>query len=149
DQYTLFAWLGQRMKAYFESCRTQGTYPQLWVVSGAAVGLLDILADRLRFNREHPLVRTCGELLSYATERFPVHGQQTLQAATAVLRLHYATGQQEGEDEHLGTPLTWIDPPTGNVLAAVAHEELKPMGVKTDPAFDRDVLAPLVSNYNT
>jgi hypothetical protein len=34
------------------------------------------------------------------------------------------------------------------VLAAVALAEREPMGVKTDPVFDQDVLAPLVQAYN-
>ena len=150
DEYELFAWLGRKIERYYMSCRLAGTYPQLWVASAAAAGLLDTLADRLRYNRHNPLVKRFGELLSYATERFPIPGQQALHTVTGALRAHYATGQQEGEDEHLGTLLTWIEPPRqGNLLAAVALAEMQPMGVKTDPTFDRDVLAPLLSRYNS
>ncbi len=149
DQYDLFEWLGERVERYFEECQQDGTYPQIWLPSSGAVGLLDTLGDRLRFNRENLRVKRFGELLSYATERFPVEGQQALVTATGALRMHFATGQQEAEDEHLGALLVWMRPPAGrNVLAAVAAAEDLPMSVKTDPDFDRNELDPLVSRYN-
>jgi hypothetical protein len=149
DQYGLFEWLGDRVEQYFLECQQAGSYPQIWVPSSGAVGLLDTLADRLRFNQENLRVKRFGELLSYATERFPIEGQQALMTATGALKMHFATGQQEGEDEHLGTLLVWMRPPSGrNVLAVVAAAEEVPMGVKTDPDFDRDDLEPLVSAYN-
>jgi hypothetical protein len=150
DQYALFDWLGAQVEAYFLSCRARGTYPQIWVSSAAAADCLDTLADRLRYNRDNTRVKRFGELLSFATERRPIQGQQSLITATGALRLHFATGQQEGEDEHLGTLLTWIEPPRNkNVLAAVAVAELQPMGAKTDPEFDKITLEPLVNAYNT
>jgi hypothetical protein len=149
DQYGLFEWLGEGVTRYFLECQQNRSYPQIWVPSSGAVRLLDTLADRLRFNRENLSVRIFGEMLSYATERFPIDGQQALMTSTGALRTHFATGQQEGEDEHLGALLVWMRPPAGrNVLAAVAAAEEVPMGVKTDPDFDRDQLAPLVSEYN-
>jgi hypothetical protein len=149
DQYQLFNWLAARIETYFGECRSQGSYPQIWVSSSPVAALLDTLADRLRYNKDDLTVKRFGELLSYATERFPVAGQQALITATAALRLHFATGQQEAEDEHLGTVLVWIEPPVGrNVLAEVAATELIPMGAKTDPTFDRQTLEPLVRDYN-
>ena len=144
EHYALFEWFGGIVEPYFAECRAAGDFPQIWVSSGAAAGHLDTLADRLRFTRDQPAVRRLGELLSYTTERYPVAGQQTLVPATHALRSHYATGQQEGEDEHLGTLLTWINPPMGrDVLAAATMAEREPMGVKTDPEFDRRELQPL------
>jgi hypothetical protein len=149
EQYRLFAWLGERIEHYFNACESAGTYPQIWVPSASAVQHLDTLADRLRFNKENAAVRRFGELITYATERAPIAGQQALQSATAALCRHWATGQQPAEDEHLGTVLTWIEPPlVGNVLDAVAAAERTPMGVKTDPEFDRAVLEPRVRAYN-
>lgn len=149
DEYGLFTWLAERIVAYFDECRSRGDFPQIWVSSSPAAALLDILADRLRYNRDDLVVKRFGELLSYATERFPIAGQQALITATGALRQHFATGQQEAEDEHLGTVLVWIEPPAGrNVLAEVAATELIPMGAKTDPTFDRQVLDPLVRDYN-
>ena len=85
DQYRLFAALGARIERYYQGCRDAGAYPQLWVASGAGVGHLDVLADRLRFNRLDARVKRFGELLAYATERAPVEGQQALLTATGAL----------------------------------------------------------------
>jgi hypothetical protein len=149
EQYRLFTEFGAPIEHYFLTCRRHGTYPQLWVSSAPAVSHLDILADRLRYNRLDTRVKRCGELLSYATERYPLDGEQTLHTVTGALKRHWVTGQTESEDEHLGALLTWIEPPSGcSVLAAVAAAERVPMGVKTDPQFDQDVLAPLVTAYN-
>jgi hypothetical protein len=149
DQYILLEQLGAKVESYIAECRAANTYPQLWVSSGAAVSHLDILADHLRYVASQR-VKRLGELLTYFAHRFPVKGQQALQAATVALRTHFVTGQQPSEDEHLGALLAWIDPPKGrNVLVSVTQAEQEPMGVHTDPLFDRDVLVPLVEAYNT
>ncbi len=149
DQYGLLHWLGAVIERDFLRCRRERTYPQIVVPSAAAVSLLDVVADRLRYTRHDERVRRFGELLSYATERYPYDGQQALLVATGALKLHWATGQDAGEDEHLLANLTWIDPPEGiDTLEAVALAERVPMGAKTDPEFDADVLDPLVSRYN-
>jgi hypothetical protein len=149
DQFDLFAKLGATIEEYFEACRRAGTYPQLWVSASPAADHLDLLAERLRYNRERLDVKRFGELVSYCTDRYPVAGQQTLHTATAALRQHWASGQQEGEDEHLGTLLAWIEPPLGvDIYDAVQAAECLPMGVKTQPEFDHDVLMPLVMDYN-
>lgn len=149
DHYALIGWVGGLVEDYFMRCRQAGDFPQIWVSSGAAVGHLDTLADRLRFTRDCPPIRRLGELLSYATERYPVAGQQALVPATGALAAHYCTGQQESEDDHLGTFLTWLDPPTGrDIHAALEMAEHEPMGVKTDPEFDRYHLQPLVTAYD-
>jgi hypothetical protein len=148
DQYRLFEDLAAVVEVDFTQARGVGAYPQVWVQSGAAVGLLDVLADRLRFNQGNLKVKRFGELLTYLAERCHVAGQQALFAVTEVLRRHFATGQQPGEDEHLGALMAWISPPKDiGVFAAVTAAEKIPMGVHTDPAFDRTVLGPLVEAY--
>src|SRR5581483_4311477 len=102
DQFRLFTQLGADIEAIFRRCRDAGRFPQLWVSSGPVAAHLDTLADRLRYNRLNAAVKRFGELLSYATDRYPFAGQQALVTATGALKLHWATGQQEGEDEHLG-----------------------------------------------
>lgn len=147
DQNALLRELLPLFEAYYAQCRADGTFPQIWVSSAGALGHLDTLADRLRFTDE-PDMRRLGELWTYAGERSPVAGQQALISASGALRLHYATGQQEAEDEHLLTLLTWIDPPRGrDIFAAVAVAEETPMGVKTDPAFDRSTLQPAIEAF--
>lgn len=148
DQNALLRWLLPHFEAYYAECRTSGTFPQIWVSSAGALGHLDTLADRLRFTDE-PDMQRLGNLWTYAGGRSPIAGQQALISATGALRAHYATGQQEAEDEHLGTLLTWIDPPAGrDIFAAVATAEAQPMGFKTDPRFDRRVLQPAISEFH-
>ncbi|MEQ1941295.1 hypothetical protein ABMA32_02605 [Mesorhizobium sp. VNQ89] len=148
DQYELLLWLLPQFEDYYAWCRAEGTFPQIWVSSDGALGHLDTLADRLRFT-EDTQVKRLGELWTYAGERSPIAGQQALISATTALRAHYATGQQDTEDEHLGALLTWIDPPAGrDILAAVAMAETQPMGAKTDPSFDAAELQPAVALFN-
>lgn len=148
DQNELLRWLLPHFEAYYAQCRAEQTFPQLWVSSEGALGHLDTLADRLRFTDDADVQRL-GELWTYAGERSPIAGQQALISATSALRAHYATGQQETEDEHLGALLTWIVPPPGrDILAAVAMAEKHPMGAKTDPRFDADELQPAVELFN-
>lgn len=148
DQYDLLRWLLPYFESYFAECLAVGDFPQIWVSSGGSLGHLDTLADRLRFT-DDPEVQRIGTLWTYAGERSPIAGQQALVSATAALRAHYATGQQEAEDEHLGALLTWIEPPPGrDILAAVAAAEAQPMGAKTDPQFDTNELQPAVAEYN-
>jgi hypothetical protein len=149
DQYWLFARLADFFVPYFQQCLDNQTYPQIWVSSGVGASLVDVLADRLRYNSHHGRVKELGELLTYLAQRYPINGQQALHAATEALRLHWVTGQQEGEDEHLAALLTWIQPPQGLPLYdAIERAETIPSGVKTDPTLDRDTLAPLVMQYN-
>lgn len=148
DQYELLRWLLPQFEDYYARCLADGTFPQIWVSSDGALGHLDTLADRLRFTDDADIKRL-GELWTYAGERSPIAGQQALISATAALRAHFATGQQETEDEHLGALLTWIQPPAGrDILAAVAMAEEQPMGAKTDPGFDTAQLQPEVALFN-
>ncbi len=110
---------------------------------------LDVLADRLRFQQANARARRLGELLTYWAERKRVAGQQALVIATELLRHHYSTGQQPGEDAHLGALRVRIAPPPSvPLLDAVEAAEREPMGCTSDPAFDRDELQPRVSVYN-
>lgn len=148
DQNALLRTLLPLFEDYYTQCRVAGSFPQIWVSSTGALGHLDTLADRLRFTDE-PDIRRLGELWTYAGERSPVAGQQALISASGALRLHYATGQQEAEDEHLLALLTWIEPPRGrDIFAAVATAEVTPMGVKTDPLFDRTTLQPAITDFH-
>jgi hypothetical protein len=149
EHYALIAWMGEMIENYFQERRLRNEFPQIWVSSGAAAGHLDILADRLRFTRGAPAVQRTGALLTYVTERLPVAGQQALMTVTGALSAHYCTGQQEGEDEHLGVFLTWLDPPADvEIWRAIEIAERQVMGVKTDPEFDRSDLQPLLKAYN-
>jgi hypothetical protein len=144
----IFAWLSRRLERYYAQCLADGTYPQLWLSSGIGAQLITILPDRLRSARANPAAQRLGLLLTYQSQRRPYPGQQTLQAATEALRLHVATGQQAGEDEHLAALLTWIFPPAGrSIQDAVADAEREPSGIKTDPGWDSTRLAGLMAAY--
>jgi hypothetical protein len=126
-----------------------GTYPQIWVSSQASADLIEILADRLRFNTSSEKAQRLGQLLMYPAQRVHIAGQQTLVIAPEVLSIHWATGQQASEDEHLASVLAWIRPPsTISIHDAVDQAERVSSGIKTKPSFDRNTLVPLIEAFN-
>ena len=123
--------------------------PRFWVASQAAARLIAKLSDRLRRVSSSADLQRLGDLLAYPALRGRVAGQQTLIAATSALSAHYATGQLESADAHLGVLLAWCDPSAGVPLAkAIASAERFPIGVSTDPVEDRKLLAPRIAKYN-
>lgn len=149
DQYQLFRTFSRTLSSYFETCRRENRFPQVWVSATSAFECLDLLADRLRFNRDHSDIALLGNLFYSLTRRVPHAGQQALMVATAVLGTHWRTGQDAGEDAHLGVLLAWIDPPLKEALSEViARRETIPMGVKTDPEMDRTELSQLIRLYH-
>ena len=147
DREPLFRWLHERLETYLIQCAACGSFPQLLVASDAAVSFLDLVSESIRTARDPWLVRL-GRLLAYATERAPLAGQQALLAATAVLREHWATGQSPEEDHHLLVLLRWIEPLDGvSIDQAVEVAAQVPMGIKTDPGFDRRVLEPQLKRW--
>jgi hypothetical protein len=153
-EFALFARLGAVLARYFTWCQARGLHPQVWVASPAAVRLLDLLADRLRYAGTGPAAKPAevvrfGEHLTHLAQRAAVPGNQTLLAATEVLGLHFATGQQPAEDAHLRAFLAWIDPPPGRPLEeVVAEAEATPMGVLAQPDTDNNDLAGPVAAWN-
>ncbi|MDF1667617.1 MAG: hypothetical protein P1V97_38120 [Planctomycetota bacterium] len=151
DQFKLFEWLAKGFEHYFQSCRDSGVHPQIWVSSRPVLTLLDTLAERLRYNRDYPVVRRFGELLTYATDRLNIAGQQALIDCSSALTGHWLTGQSDSDDEHLGALLAWLEGDRngiGDLLEKVRIAEQQPCGSKTSPDFDRDILNPLVTEYN-
>jgi hypothetical protein len=85
----------------------------------------------------------------YPAQRVHIAGQQTLIIAPEALSIHWATGQQDGEDEHLASVLTWIRPPsTISIHDAVDQAERVSSGIKTRPGFDRATLVPLIEAFH-
>lgn len=148
DFYALLREFRKVLRGYAIECYKGNEYPQLWVSSEAASKLVESLAESLRYNSHDPEVKKLGELLTYFAKRSAVAGQQALHTATGALKRHFATGQDEIEDEHLLALLTWVAPPSANFFGFLEAAEKIPMGIKTNPEYDRDVLAPLVYNYN-
>jgi len=151
-EYDLFKRLGSVLADYYQECRIAETAPQVLVVSPAAVKLLDLLADRLRYGSDGRYAKpaeviTFGEHLTHLAQRWAIPGNQTLLAATDLLTSHFATGQQAADDQHLGTDLVWVDGPT-DLWAAIAAAETQPMGVLADPQTDNGNLADVVEAWN-
>jgi len=130
--------------------------PQLLVPNPATIGFVRLLGRSTRFRRptgEHavdPAVPLLGRWLTCYAEQAERPGSCLLLAATDALALHWATGQSAVEDLNLAALLGWIDPPpglTGPQAARAAEDPLTwpPAGPATDPTFDNEILAPLIS----
>ncbi|WP_411102104.1 hypothetical protein [Streptomyces sp. cmx-4-9] len=158
---------GRKTKAEAELCVEA---PQLIVPSRAGVEYLRLLGRSMRFRRtaeedpENPYpaparVPLLGRWFTHLAERSRVPGSAMLLSATDLLSRHWATGQSQLEDQHLGALLAWVDPPDGESGAEAAlRAELArdaagqllcpPAGPATDPAFDNKLLAPAMARYD-
>ncbi|MES4905934.1 MULTISPECIES: hypothetical protein [unclassified Streptomyces] len=158
---------GKKVPVQVELCADA---PQLVVPSGAGVEFVRLLGRSMRFRRtaeqdpETPFpaparVPLLGRWLTHYGERSRVPGSCLLQAMTDLLTRHWATGQSNLEDQHLGALLAWIDPPEGMAggEAALRAESERdaagqllcpPAGPATDPAFDNKLLAPAMARYD-
>ncbi|MFC9295986.1 hypothetical protein ACFTWH_29150 [Streptomyces sp. NPDC057011] len=158
---------GKRVKVETELCVDA---PQLIVPSRAGIEYVRLLGRSMRFRRtaeedpENPYpapsrVPMLGRWFTHLAERSRVPGSSMLVSATDLLSRHWATGQSNLEDQHLGALLGWIDPPEGRSGAEAAlRAELgrdkdgqllcPPAGPATDPAFDNKLLAPAIARYD-
>ncbi|MEU0811048.1 hypothetical protein [Streptomyces sp. NPDC005970] len=158
---------GQKVPVQVELCADA---PQLLVPSGPGVEFVRLLGRSMRFRRtaeqdpETPFpaparVPLLGRWLTHYGERSRVPGSSLLQSMTDLLTRHWATGQSNLEDQHLGALLAWIDPPDGargDAAALRAESErdaagqllCPPAGPATDPAFDNKLLAPAMARYD-
>ncbi|MFE9929527.1 hypothetical protein [Streptomyces sp. NPDC005533] len=158
---------GKRVKVETELCVDA---PQLIVPSRAGIEYVRLLGRSMRFRRtaeeepENPYpapsqVPMLGRWFTHLAERSRVPGSSMLLSATDLLGRHWATGQSNLEDQHLGALLGWIDPPEGlSGAEAALRAELgrdaegrllcPPAGPATDPAFDNKLLAPAIARYD-
>ncbi|MET8182113.1 hypothetical protein [Streptomyces sp. NPDC005336] len=158
---------GKKVPVQVELCTDA---PQLLVPSAAGVAYVRLLGRSMRFRRtaeqdpETPFpaparVPLLGRWLTHYGERSRVPGSCLLLSLTELLSRHWATGQSNLEDQHLGSLLGWIDPPEGvpGAEAALRAESARdghgqllcpPAGPATDPAFDNKLLAPAMSRYD-
>lgn len=132
--------------------------PQLLLPGPASVAFTRLLGRSTRFRRAdgpYPVadaVPQLGRWLTFLTEQAEVPGSSMLVPVTSALAAHWASGQSPVEDQNLASLLGWIDPPaglTGREAAAAAEDPLiwPPAGPATDPTFDNQVLAPLISAW--
>ncbi|GDY53898.1 hypothetical protein SVIO_045210 [Streptomyces violaceusniger] len=112
---------GKKVPVQVELCQDA---PQLLVPSAAGVAFVRLLGRSMRFRRtaeqdpETPFpaparVPLLGRWLTHYGERARVPGSCLLLSLTELLSRHWATGQSNLEDQHLGSLLAWIDPPEG------------------------------------
>ncbi|CAM5337425.1 hypothetical protein SSPIM334S_08397 [Streptomyces spiroverticillatus] len=158
----------KRVKVEVELCRDA---PQIVVPSRAGIAYVRLLGRSMRFRRTAeqdpdtpypapPHIPLLGRWLTHYGERARVPGASLLLSATDLLARHWATGQSNLEDQHLGALLAWIDPPVGaesGAEAALRAESGRdaagqlvcpPAGPATDPAFDNALLAPAIDAYD-
>jgi hypothetical protein len=138
---------GRIIDRQVEICVSEDEFPQLIVPSGSAAELLETIADLVRFREEIDPLRRMGSFLAWNASRRFQQGQQALLVAPSLLAAHFRTGMPPGEDGHLLASLEWHG--TGErIWERVAAAELIPMGVRTDPEFDRLELAPVIDGYH-
>lgn len=158
---------GKRVKVEVDLCVDA---PQLIVPNRPGVDFVRLLGRSMRFRRTaeqdpdtpYPAparVPLLGRWLTHYGERARVPGSSLLLAATDLLNRHWATGQSNLEDQHLGALLAWLDPPDGGsgrdaALRAETDRDGRgqlrcpPAGPATDPAFDNRLLAPAIDEYD-
>lgn len=158
---------GAKTKVAAELCLDA---PQLIVPSRAGIEYVRLLGRSMRFRRtaeedpENPYpaptrVPLLGRWFTHLGERSRVPGASMLLSATELLARHWATGQSNLEDQHLGALLSWIAPPEGEsgaeaaLRAELARDRegqllVPPAGPATDPAFDNKLLAPAMARYD-
>ncbi|UGT63509.1 hypothetical protein [Nocardia asteroides] len=133
--------------------------PQLWTPNAAGIEFLRLLGRSVRFHRtegENPVppeVPLLGRWLTWFCDRAEHPGSAVLLPMTSVLAAHWASGQSALEDANLAALLGWIAPPPGRSgaeAAARAEDPLAvpPAGPATDPGFDNEELAPLITGYD-
>lgn len=119
---------GKRVKVETELCVDA---PQLIVPSRAGIEYVRLLGRSMRFRRtaeedpDNPYpapsrVPLLGRWFTHLGERARVPGSSMLLSATDLLSRHWATGQSNLEDQHLGALMAWIAPPPGGSGAEAA-----------------------------
>ncbi|MGW7350775.1 hypothetical protein [Streptomyces sp. NPDC054784] len=139
--------------------------PQLLVPNGPGVDFVRLLGRSTRFRRtaeedpETPFpaparLPLLGRWLTHYGERARVPGSALLLPMTELLARHWATGQSQVEDQHLGALLGWLLPEGRTHREGPEARDgagqllLPPAGPATDPAFDNRLLAPAVERYD-
>ncbi|WP_250000965.1 hypothetical protein [Actinoplanes sp. M2I2] len=123
--------------------------PQVWVPNPGGADFLRLLGRSTRFRRvdgDHPVppsVPRLGQWLTFLASSAEVPGSSLLVNAVQALGSHWATGQSAAEDAHFGSLFAWI---TDGARAAQEAENGPVAGPATDPAFDNEVLAPLIAS---
>ncbi|MCM4080818.1 hypothetical protein [Paractinoplanes hotanensis] len=123
--------------------------PQIWVPNPGGADFLRLLGRSTRFRRTDgdfpvpPSVPRLGQWLTFLASSAEVPGSSLLVNAVQALTQHWATGQSSAEDAHFGSLFAWI---TDGAAAAREAENGPVAGPATDPTFDNEILAPLITS---
>lgn len=130
EQHALFHKLGQALADHHRDALGRGEIPQLIVPAGSHAELIEFVARRMvraASFTDYPHAEAVAELgnrLAYWGERRHVAGQQALLTATGLLREHFAFGQDESRNDHLGSLLCWMDGARDGESAQQFHARL-------------------------
>lgn len=150
EEFETIARFAALLERYYRRCERDGVAPQLVLTSAASLRHLTNIADDLRFGERAPTVAAFATALSYFTMRAQVPDQQAVVVMTSVLRTHWVAPLEPTQEEHLGALVAAIAPPADlTVASAVLAAEQFPMGARTMPVFDRDVLRPALDQFHT
>lgn len=170
EQLAMFRKISQIALPWWARRVAAGEFPQVWVGSTAAADLLDAnlrymshhdgrkvpqqarQADAANVDPDEPEAEirerarceatgAMGDLFAYLSRRRAHAIQMCFMVATERLSECFITGQHDGLDQHLGSLLTWIEPPAGDLFTALRRIEQLPYGRKTDPKTDEDLEA--------
>jgi hypothetical protein len=110
----------------------RGSDVRLWVPHKSALECIDVLGHRYASNREAPeAVQRMGRICRAFGNQLFYFDQPMVACAHELLITHFVTGQSPAEDRHMGSLLTWIEPPVGADLreAATAASLLPASGI--------------------
>lgn len=134
--------------------------PQIIVANNGTADWLTMLARNLRHLTPSELVHQdtirAGGHLTWLTNRADIAGTNTLHTCTNLLRRHWHTGLSHLETEDVHVQHAWIYPPdkmTGQQAGNWMEEQRRlgntpAAGPSTDPLWDRDILDPLIDQFN-
>jgi hypothetical protein len=99
-----------------------GNKVRLWMPHKAALECIDVLGHRYVSNPDAPpIVQHMGRTCRALAAELVMADQPVIACALELLAQHFITGQSPAEDRHLGSILTWIDPPHGVDVVEAAH----------------------------
>lgn len=152
-QYDFLAQASTAIKAVIDQWQADRfLIPQIICQSDSAATLMLAVIDRMAYyvnpaDPMAPLVKDVGRIMVFFDRRFErTDSAAVLSAPKAVCTL-YATGQDPHADTHLGALVEWLQPDDGKIIARVKTAESLSASASTDPAFDNEVLVPLVSSF--
>lgn len=128
---------------------------QLWMPNGSHVDMLHFLAYSYSFTKFGPrerylLLNALGRLAGWLFREHDRPGQMTVMPATDALRDTYVFPAEDIRQAHLGYLMAWLETSGGREkrLNAAQEAESHSISISIDPAVEREMLNPLVDQWN-